>query len=45
MPNQSAMRIIVPKFPGSCTPSNAKINSFCGVASVEGKKGNTARTC
>ena len=30
MPNQSAMRIIVPKFPGSCIPANAKQRLFRG---------------
>ena len=45
MPNQSAMRMIVPRFPGSCTPSSASMISF---ANVVGSSvcvcGNTANT-
>jgi len=29
MPNQSAIRIIVPRFPGSLILSRIKLNSFC----------------
>ena len=28
IPNQSAVRIIVPKLPGSCIPSNNKVDVF-----------------